>query len=582
MVAKIADLGVARLVPRLRAATMTKAPGASIYMPPEALEDKSKYDVTIDIFSLGVMAIFTLSQTFPDPLAAAYMDEEGRMVGRTELERRGNYMREVRSQLRQGHPLVTMIQRCLKNRIRERPSIQGVVGWLEKARAEAGDRELDVDKLSLAQLLHSREQQLRQQVDSMGQQISDQKKENDTQKGEINTRKEQVDLLRAQNASLEEHNQSLQAENASLRQRQQTTPPVPTPRPPKSGASPLTAGPPPQRELEPETPVLGILPPHLRKKTAGAVAVNRPPSHAPGKSSASVQSLQWPLPLTWRRGKDAPTDQLLWASSVVIGGVVYCGGNHPGSRVVVQYSPESGDWSELPSPPVPGFAMTSLNGRLVLAGGGWQAGDARIRVWDSGRREWVHPYPPMPTGRGLSAAVGYQNYLIVACGAPHRDEVEVLDSSSGRWYRAQPVPVGGHWMSSVVVGDRWYLSSFGQWKDGKKHIFWAHLPTLTSSATSAHTTTESVWHELPTPPVAEPTLLALQGHLLLVGGGGYEQEIHRYDLETSQWRECGRLPVGMDAPCCAVLPSGDLMVAGGVTGDTKSLSSRMWIGHIQS
>ena len=41
MVAKIADLGVARIVPRMRAAaTMTKAPGAYVYMPPEALEDK--------------------------------------------------------------------------------------------------------------------------------------------------------------------------------------------------------------------------------------------------------------------------------------------------------------------------------------------------------------------------------------------------------------------------------------------------------------------------------------------------------------------------------------------------------------
>ena len=179
-----------------------------------------------------------------------------------------------------------------------------------------------------------------------------------------------------------------------------------------------------------------------------------------------------------------------------------------------------------------------------------------------------------------SAAVGYQNYLIVACGSPYRSEVEVLDSSSGGWYSAQPVPVGGHGMSSVVVYDCWYLSSFGKWEDGKEHIFWAHLPTLTSSAISAHTTTEHIWHELPTPPVAMPTLLALQGHLLLVGGKGYVQEIHRYDQETRQWRVCGQLPVGMVAQCCAVLPSGDLMVAGGVTEDTEKESKRMWIAKI--
>ena len=37
MVAKIVDLGITRIVPRVRvAATMTKGPGASVYMPPEA------------------------------------------------------------------------------------------------------------------------------------------------------------------------------------------------------------------------------------------------------------------------------------------------------------------------------------------------------------------------------------------------------------------------------------------------------------------------------------------------------------------------------------------------------------------
>ena len=246
----------------------------------------------------------------------------------------------------------------------------------------------------------------------------------------------------------------------------------------------------------------------------------------------------------------------------------------------MQYNPESGDWSELPIKyPMLGFAMTSLNGQLVVAGG--LGDDARIQVWKSGHG-WVHPYPPMPTGRGRSAAVGYQNYLIVACGFPYKSEVEVLDSSSGRWFSAQPVPVGGHVLSSAVVGDCWYLSSFGCWEDGKEHIFWAHLPTLTSSAILALTTTQYIWHKLPTPPAEWPTLIALEGHLLLVGGRGCVQEIHRYDQETRQWRTCGQLPVGLFAPCCAVLPSGDLMMAGGVTGDTKNTSKRMWIAKIKT
>ena len=82
-----------------------------------------------------------------------------------------------------------------------------------------------------------------------------------------------------------------------------------------------------------------------------------------------VQSLQWPLSLNWRKGKDIPTDRLQLASSVVINGVVYCGGTDLDAIVVIQYNPESGDWSELPRSPVNGFAMTSHNGQLVLAGG---------------------------------------------------------------------------------------------------------------------------------------------------------------------------------------------------------------------
>ena len=267
--------------------------------------------------------------------------------------------------------------------------------------------------------------------------------------------------------------------------------------------------------------------------------------------------------------------------TVLLNGMVYVGGSDCADHNVQQYSPESGDWSKLPYAPVCGFAMTSLNGQLVLVGNHSASDDDRITVWDSGRGEWAHPYPPMPTGRSMSAAVDYQNYLIVACGFIDMDTVEVLDSSSGRWYSAQPLPVGGHKMSSVVVGDRWYVSSFGFWKGSQRHIFWAHLPTLISSATSAaHVNAASIWQELPTPPVDAPTLLALQGHLLLVGGRGYGQKLHRYDPEARQWRECGQLPVGMAGPSCAVLPSGELMVAGGLVKDIGH-SYQMWLGKIE-
>ena len=154
MVAKIVDLGVARIVPRMRAAaTMTKGPGASVYMPPEASapaksnKEKSKYDASIDIFSLGVVTIFTIGETFPcDPLPYTYVNEEtGLVVGRTELQRRSEYMACVNQQLRAcgqlrgDHPLIRLIQQCLQNLPAARPGIGEVLRLLEEARAGAGD-----------------------------------------------------------------------------------------------------------------------------------------------------------------------------------------------------------------------------------------------------------------------------------------------------------------------------------------------------------------------------------------------------------------------------------------------------------
>ena len=220
--AKIADLGMARIVPHMRgAATMTKAPGASIYMPPEALKDKSKYDTSIDIFSMGVVALFTLSQMFPDPLSAAFMDDRERMVGRTELERRFEYMQEVLRQFPQGHPFVHLIQQCLKNNIRKRPSIQRVQQWLEEGRARVEDREFDVDKLSLTQLLASRDQSnraQREEIHTLSQQNVAQKEENGALNEEVGVLKEEVDILKAEKGFLKEENDFLRSEMASLRE----------------------------------------------------------------------------------------------------------------------------------------------------------------------------------------------------------------------------------------------------------------------------------------------------------------------------------------------------------------------------
>ena len=62
MVAKISDLGNARIVnfqPGQLAQTLSLNPGTAIYMPPEAM---ARYGPSLDIFSFGHLALFTVIQ----------------------------------------------------------------------------------------------------------------------------------------------------------------------------------------------------------------------------------------------------------------------------------------------------------------------------------------------------------------------------------------------------------------------------------------------------------------------------------------------------------------------------------------
>ena len=244
--------------------------------------------------------------------------------------------------------------------------------------------------------------------------------------------------------------------------------------------------------------------------------------------------------------------------------------------IVMRYDPSSGEWSQLPKSTVCYFAMASVKDQLLLAGG--EGGSTAIQLWDSEGHRWnTQYYPRMPTGREWSAAVGYQQYLIVACGGYYKGTVEVLDCSTHQWYSAQPVPVGGSGMTAVIISDYVYISSYN-WRGGQPHMFSAHLPTLISNATR-NTTTAPTWQELPSPPVYGPTLLALQNHLLLVGGWG--KELYRYEAEGKKWSKCGELPVEMCAHSCAVLPSGELLVAGGSVVGVGRYSQQVWVGSLE-
>ena len=139
LTAKIADLGVARMVniqPGQLAATMTAGPGNNLYMPPTTVQEEgaTQYNTAIDIFSFGVVSLFTLTQTFPKDLKpSTYHDPRTRrIIGRSEIERREHYIQLMQAALGETHPLVKLTLDCLEYLPEDRPSAVEVLRRLKE------------------------------------------------------------------------------------------------------------------------------------------------------------------------------------------------------------------------------------------------------------------------------------------------------------------------------------------------------------------------------------------------------------------------------------------------------------------
>ena len=134
MRAKIADFGNSHFVdPIQNSKTMTRVPGTLGYMPPEALEAHSSYNAKLDIFSFGHLALFTMTQVFPANILAAtsYDSDSNKLIARTEVERRAQYMQLLHGKFKDTHPLATLIQQCLHNSPNKRPTALEALDCLE-------------------------------------------------------------------------------------------------------------------------------------------------------------------------------------------------------------------------------------------------------------------------------------------------------------------------------------------------------------------------------------------------------------------------------------------------------------------
>ena len=133
MRAKIADLGQAKIL-KLQVTSLTVAPGTSCYMPPEALVQNPIYDVTMDIFSFGVLTIHTVVQVCPIPSEAFSIDPNvpGKYTPLSEVDRRQTFF----EQMGDSNALTPLAKQCLDLDPKLRPKLVDITARLEQLVSE--------------------------------------------------------------------------------------------------------------------------------------------------------------------------------------------------------------------------------------------------------------------------------------------------------------------------------------------------------------------------------------------------------------------------------------------------------------
>ena len=119
--AKIADLGVAKVIEADSKLKYSRVPGCCAFMPPEALTENPHYTTSLDVFSFGGVMLFMATHEWPSPEPISTDDSNGSV---SEVERRREYLNRMVEGMNKLRPL---IEACLNNDPSKRPTMVDVL-----------------------------------------------------------------------------------------------------------------------------------------------------------------------------------------------------------------------------------------------------------------------------------------------------------------------------------------------------------------------------------------------------------------------------------------------------------------------
>ena len=274
---------------------------------------------------------------------------------------------------------------------------------------------------------------------------------------------------------------------------------------------------------------------------------------------------------------------MVYPQSVTVDTVVYIAERYGPSSVILRYDLHSQQWMEPLHYQYYHYGMTTVSSQLVMVGGhdvSTAKTTNRVAVYSPSQRRWSQPYPPLKTPRYLPAVSTYHQRLVVAGG---RDDsytdigsVDILDISVShcQWLSATGLPVSCCLMSAAITHGALYLLGGSL---GKKVL------SVSLSALTETDKPPAQWCTLPDTPLKNSTAIAVRGSLLAVGGshgGQRSSAIHVYNQEKNAWNKMGDLPTERKDCACCLLPSGEILVAGGEVSQ-YNWTSRMDVAAVK-
>ena len=172
-------------------------------------------------------------------------------------------------------------------------------------------------------------------------------------------------------------------------------------------------------------------------------------------------------------------------TAVLFGDAVYVGGGSGGGvfhyRLDVYY-PKANKWGDTITTPQSDFGMTVLMGKLLIVGGATEHDGLTNKILMLKGSKLEDFLIRMTVARCSICAVSHNSMMIVMGGYIGRDicrTTELLDSTTGNWYRCNDLPQPLFLLRSAIVSDTLYVLG-GNTEDRapSKSVYAATLDTL--------------------------------------------------------------------------------------------------------